>query len=177
MRPKRMNLRWVWMLLLSLAMVSFWGIGVQAGEIGGLVKQAQYEEESTRGALDIVIRSDEGAPFPPGELLLSDSAARMTGADAGGVRYREIPFSSYRRERGTYHLHVGDAASGRYSLRVIGLQGGTYTVYMTGYDQDGVRADIQFSRLMEPGVMHVFLIDYSNVAGAKIKARQIHRVE
>ncbi len=177
MRPTRMNLRLAWILLLSLALLSFLGTGVQASEIGGLVKLAQDEEAPTRGALDIVIRSDEGAPYPPGELLLSDPAARMTGADADGVRYREIPLSSYRRERGTYHLHVGDAASGTYSLRVIGLEGGTYTVYMTGYDQNGARADIQFRRLMEPGVMHIFLINYSNVAGAKIQARQIHRVE
>ena len=101
----------------------------------------------------------------------------MSGSDAEGIRYREIPPSTYSREGDTYHLHIGDAASGRYSLRVIGLAYGRYTVYMTGYDENGARADISFTRLMEPGVMHVFLIDYSNLAGAKIKARQIHRVE
>lgn len=177
MSPERLAPRVGWILLLSLVYLGFWGVAAQAGEISGLVKPAQYEEAQTRGALDIVIRSDEGAPTPPGELLLSDPAARMSGSDAQGNRYREIPNSTYRRERGTYHLHVGDAASGRYSLRVIGLDGGKYTVYMTGYDSSGARADISFSRLMEPGVMHIFLIDYSNVAGARIKARQIHRVE
>ena len=66
----------------------------------------------------------------------------MSGSDAEGIRYREIPPSTYSREGDTYHLHIGDAASGRYSLRVIGLAYGRYTVYMTGYDENGARADI-----------------------------------
>jgi hypothetical protein len=164
-------------LLLSLAFVTFWGFAAQAGEIAGLVKPVQDQEAPTRGALDIRIRSDERAPTPPAELLLSDPSARMSGSDAQGAKYREIPNSAYRRERDTYHLHVGDAASGRYSLRVIGLNSGKYVLYMTGYDQNGARADVNFSRLMGPGEMHIFLIDYSNLAGAKIKARQIHRVQ
>jgi hypothetical protein len=177
MRSQRLLLRLGWILLLSLACLVFWGVAAQAGGVPGLVKPAQYEEAPTRGALDLRIRSDEGAPSPPGELLLSDPDAQMTGGDAAGNRYREIPNSAYRRERGTYHLHVGDAVSGRYSLRVIGTDSGRYTLYMTGYDRDGARADISFTRLMGPGEMHIFLIDYSNVAGARIKARQIHRVE
>ena len=99
---------------------SFGGAAAQAGEIAGMVKPVQDEEAPTRGALDIRIRSDEGAPTPPGELLISDAEARMSGGDARGIRYREIPDSTYRREDGTYHLHIGDAESGRYSLRVIG---------------------------------------------------------
>ncbi len=177
MRPKSWALKVGLMLLLSLALVSFMGVALQAGEIAGSVQPAQYREVQPRGALDISIRSDEGAPFPPGELLLSNPEAQMSGSDAQGTRYREIPKSAYRREGDTYHLHIGDAASGRYSLRVIGLDYGKYKLYMTGYDQNGARADINFTRLMEPGVMHIFLIDYSNVAGARIKARQIHRVE
>ncbi|MCL4501999.1 MAG: hypothetical protein M1438_09095 [Deltaproteobacteria bacterium] len=177
MRPQRLGLRLSLMLLLSLAWLILGSAPAQAGEIASRVKPAQYQGAATRGALDLVIRSDEGAPTPPGELLLNDPAGRMSGADAAGRRYREIPDSSYRREEGSYHLHVGNAASGRYTLRVIGLQGGRYTIYMTAYDQTGARADVKFSRLMEPGVMHIFAIDYSNLAGAKIKARQIHRVQ
>ena len=177
MRPKRLALRLGWVLLLSLLSLSFWGAAAQADEITGLVKPVQDEEAPTRGALDIFIRSDERAPTPPGELLLGDPEARMSGADARGTRYREIPNSAYRRAEGAYHLHVGDAESGRYSLRVIGMDSGKYILYMTGYDQSGAHADINFTRLIQPGEMHVFVIDYSNVDGAKIKARQIHRVK
>ncbi|HEY9072801.1 MAG TPA: hypothetical protein VIN67_01605 [Desulfobaccales bacterium] len=177
MEPKKLILRLGWMLLLSLLCLSFWGAAAQGGEVAGLVKPAQYREVQASSVLEISIQSDDGARHPPGELLLSDPEGRMSGSDAEGIKYREIPESTYLREGDTYLLHIGDAESGRYSLRVIGLDHGKFTLHMTGYDQNGAHAMISFTRLTEPGVMHIFLIDYSNLAGAKIKARQIHRVE
>ena len=38
-----------------------------------MVKSVQERKRPTRGALDIRIRSDEGAPTPPEELLKSDA--------------------------------------------------------------------------------------------------------
>ena len=94
MRSQRVLLRLGWILSLSLAGWFFWGAAAQAGGVSGLIKPAQYEAAPTRGALDLRLRSDEGAPFPPGELLLSDAEARMSGGDAAGNRYQEIPDSA-----------------------------------------------------------------------------------
>lgn len=158
-------------ILLSL---SFWGAAAQAGAVAGMVTPAQYREAQAGGSMEISIRSDEGAPYPPGELLLSDPEARMSGSDARGTAYREIPGARYLREGGTFRLDVGNAVSGTYSLRVIGVDSGKYLLNMTGYDLSGARAKISFTALLEPGQVHHYLIDYSNLAGARIRARRTH---
>ncbi len=169
----------VWLLLLMVP--SFMGAGAAAQ--AGPVTPAQYVREAPASgdSLQIRIRSDEGAQYPPGDLLLSDPSARMSGSDTRNT-YREIPGAIYSQEsisRSQYAflLDVDNAVSDTYSLRVIGVDPGKYYLSMTGFDQTGARADISFTALLEPGQVHHYLIDYSNLSGARIRARRTQVTE
>ncbi len=156
-----------------LMALSYMGMAVLPGDAADLAKPAQYRQVQAGGSIEIRLRSTEGG-IPPAEMVLSDPSAAMVGYDPrDDYRYREIPGATYSHGPDSIRLFVPNAMSGNYSLRIIGVEYGRYDVYMTGFDRTGARADIRFTRLLEPGRVNHFLILYTNVGGARISARQL----
>jgi hypothetical protein len=162
MRSRGANLRGkVGLVFLAILMVSLWGGPAQAG-----------------ASLQIRIQSEEGAQYPPGDLVLSDPDARMTGSDTrANYTYQEIPGAIYSAEnisprQQAFLLYVDQAVSGTYSLRVIGADYGRYILSMKGYDEVGDHADVRFTGGLKPGEVHYYVIQYSNRGGARLKVRR-----
>lgn len=174
MRPRRADLVLkVWLALLALTALTVWG--------GSAL--AQYQEERGSSSLQIRLQSEDGAEYPPGDLLLSDPSARLTGADSSAnYNYQEIPGATYRAEnisarQQAFLLYVDNAVSGTYSLRVIGVDSGRYILSMKGYDQAGNHADVRFTGGLQPGEVHHYVIQYSNRDGASLKVRRTRAAE
>jgi len=161
------------------------GIGAGTAAQAGRVTPAQYsqEEPGSGGSLQISIQSDDGAQYPPGDLVLSDPYARMTGSDSrANYTYQEIPGATYSAatissQQQAFRLYVDNAASGTYSLRVIGVDYGRYVLLMDGYDQAGNHAKVRFTALLQPGEVHHYVIQYSNQGGASLRARRTQAAE
>jgi hypothetical protein len=151
----------------------------------GRVAPAQYSQEEPRsgGSLQIRIQSEEGAQYPPGDLVLSDPNARMTGSDSrANYTYQDIPGATYSSEtissqQQALRLYVNNAVSGTYGLRVIGVDDGSYLLSMTGYDRAGNHADLRFTARLQPGEVHHYVIHYSNQGGASLGARRTQAAE
>ena len=181
MRPRRANLMCqVWLGFLAIMTVSLGGGPAQAGE----AIAAQYQESAGSGAsLQIRIQSEEGAQYPPGDLVLSDPDARLTGSDTrANYTYQEIPGATYTAEnispqQQAFLLYVDHAVSGTYSLRVIGADSGRYLLSMKGYDEAGDHADLRFTAGLQPGEVHHYVIHYSNRGGASLRARRTSAAE
>jgi hypothetical protein len=173
--------------LAPVLLLLFWPLlssALGAAEVQGPVTPAQYyPPPGPRGSLELRLYSADGLPEPPGEMVISSPAADAEGYDPR-VRYlyNEIPGATYQRERlasgqQAVVLFLGAAPSGPYSLRLIGTDYDRYYLGMTGYDRDGNRADISFNALIEPGQVIHYLIEYSNLSGASIRARRTRIVE
>jgi hypothetical protein len=177
------------LLLLAIGLAGLSGLApAQAGKAPGAAIPAQYEEEPEaapatpgfRGALDIRIQSGHGKLHPPGELVLSSPSGETAGFDPRyNYSYREIPGGSYKREVVPGYpsteaavLYLQNAVSGTYSLRVIGTDYGQYRLSMQGYDRSMSHADLLFTIMIQPGEVHHYLINYSNVGGASLSARR-----
>ena len=180
LRPQKLTLTLVGLLFLALPLVSLWSALAQAAE----VTPAQYREEAgSGGSLQIRIESEDGAQYPPGDLVLSDPSARMTGSDTrANIDYQEIPGATYSGEtissqQHAIRLYVGNAVSGTYSLRVIGVDSGRYILSMKGYDEEGNHADLRFTGGLQPGEVHHYVIHYSNQGGASLRARRTSAAE
>ncbi len=190
MKSSRQRSFWLPIILLvaaGLAAVSG-AAPAQAGKAQAAAMPAQYEEEPEqtpempgfRGALEIRIQSGYGRLHPPGELVLSNPFGETEGFDPRyNYYYREIPGGSYKREVVPEYpsieaamLYVRNAASGTYSLRVIGTDYGQYRLAMKGYDQNMSHADLLFTLIIQPREVHHYLIDYSNRGGASLSARR-----
>ncbi len=169
-------------LLLLLLLTA---VGAGAAARTGKVAPAQYEPEApaTGGSLQIRFQSDEGAQYPPGDLVLSDPEARLTGYDSrADYTYQEIPGATYSSEtissrQQAFRLYVANAQTGVYGLRVIGVDYGKYLLIMDGYDQEGNHARVRFTFLLQPGEVHHYLIQYSTRGGVSIKARRTRTTE
>ena len=102
----------------------------------------------------------------------------MTGGDSRvNATYQEIPGATYSNEtissqQQALRLYVGQAVSGTYSLRVIGVDAGRYLLSMDGYDQAGNHAKVRFTASLQPGDVHHYVIQYSNQGGASLRARR-----
>lgn len=174
LKPKNLARMAAWLLLLAWLWVGV----AQAGK----VTPVQYQEGSG-GSLQIRLQSEEGAQYPPGDLILSDPEARMTGSNSrANYTYQEIPGATYRAEnisnrQEAFRLEVDNAVSGTYSLRVIGVDYGRYILFMKGYDQAGNHADVRFTGGLQPGEVHHYVIHYSNRGGASLKVRRTRVIE
>jgi len=167
-------------LLLAAGLTAGWWGAAPASEAA--VRPAQYEEEGPGfiGALDITIQSLDGKTYAPGELVLSDPFGEFAGYDPRNeYTYQDIPGSTYgwqpipgEPELYAGVLHVRNAVSGLYSLRVIGTDYGRYRLVLDGYDRDMNRARTEFTALIEPGAIHHYLVNYSNRAGARLNVRR-----
>lgn len=181
LRSKISALIIVWLLFLALP----WLIGAGAAAPAGGVAPAQYyrEEPGSGGSLQIRMQSEEGAQYPPGDLVLSDPYARMAGSDSrANYTYQEIPGATYSSEtvssqQQAFRLDVANAASGTYSLRVIGVDAGSYLLSMDGYDEAGNHARVRFTASLQPGEVHHYVIQYSNRGGASLRARRTPAAE
>jgi hypothetical protein len=153
------------------------------------VMPAQYDEENEaeapvpeyRGGLDIRCLSDEGRTLPPVEMVLSNPFGETVGFDPRyQMTYQEIPGASYKREvvpgspeTEAEVLTVRNAVSGTYSLRVIGVELGTYSLFFKGFDKSRLHADVQFPHAkIKPGYIHHYLIRYSNRGGPSLEVRR-----
>jgi hypothetical protein len=171
----------VWLVLSLLLTLT----GASPAAPADRVTPAQYSqaEPASGGSLQITIQSDEGAQYPPGDLVLSDPYARMTGSDSrANSTYQEIPGATYSAEtissrQQAFRLYADNAVSGTYSLRVIGVDAGKYSLSMKGYDQAGNHADVRFTALLQPGEVHHYVIQYSNQGGASLRARRTRAAE
>ena len=163
----------VWLLLLVLPSL----IGA------GMAAQYEQEEPGAGGSLQIRLQAEDGAPYPPGDLVLSDPYARMTGSDSrANYNYQEIPGATYSNEtisseQQALRLYVDPAVSGTYGLRVIGVDDGRYLLSMKGYDRAGNHADLRFTARLQPGEVHHYVIHYSNQGGASLRARRTQAAE
>lgn len=134
------------------------------------------------GGLDIRIHSETERLEPPAELLLIDSQRRKTGKDPrSNNTYQTIPGSSYEEESiaddvtgdpgpVTLIIDIRNPLSGEYDLLVIGTQTGKYTIEVTAHDRELEPSKVIYRNLnIGKGIVHSYLIQYSNKAGAKIK--------
>jgi hypothetical protein len=157
----------VWLLLLALPTMIFWSPAAQAAG----------------GSLQIRLQPEDGSQYPPGDLVLSDPSARMTGSDSrANDNFQEIPGATYSAEnisagRQAFRLSVDNAVSGTYSLRVIGVDSGRYLLSMDGSDQAGNHAKLRFTAGLQPGEVHHYVIHYSNRGGASLRARRTQAAE
>jgi hypothetical protein len=102
--------------------------------------------------LDIRIQSDTGGS-PPGELRLTDPSGDRTGPEA-----RDI--------------HLRNPMSGLYSLRVIGLKTGEYTLFLKAYSDSGSTSDVRFPHMtIKNGEVHHYDVNFS-AAGPKLDVRR-----
>jgi hypothetical protein len=148
-----------------------------------------YDEEAEaaaprpgpRGALDIRCQSEGGRTSPPVEMVLTNPAGETVGYDPRyQSTYREIPGGSYKREVvpgfpeiEAEVIQVRNAGAGTYSLRVIGVETGAYSLFLKGYDRDGTHADVQFTRArIKPGYIHHYRINYSLRGGPGLEVKR-----
>lgn len=102
--------------------------------------------------LDIRIQSDTGGS-PPGELRLTDPSGDRTGPEA-----REI--------------HLRNPMSGLYSLRVIGLKTGKYSLFLKAYSDTGGTLDVRFPHMtIKDGEVHHYDVNFST-EGPKLDVRR-----
>ncbi len=179
LRPKNLALAAVWFLLLALPIMSFGTAAAQADQAAGLTKPVQYQGGSAGGgSLHIRILSEDGEQYPPGNMLLIDPYGQALGFDSRSNRdYHEISGATYTQEtvssqQYAFLMNVSDAVSGTYGLRVIGVNPGRYLLTMDGYDREGNHANVRFTAMLEPGEVQHYVIRYSNVGGASIRARR-----
>jgi hypothetical protein len=146
-------------------------------------KEPYKEKHRFEGALDIRIHPVEDRLIPPAELLLIDPRGRKLGKDPRTDKTcAEIPNSSYERESiaddvsgapgpETIIIHIGNPVSGEYSLQVIGREPSQYDLEIRGYDCEMDPSDAVFTNVtLHDDVDHIYLINYSNKKGNKIKA-------
>ncbi len=102
--------------------------------------------------LDIRIQSDTGGS-PPGELMLTDPSGDRTGPEATDI-------------------HLRNPMSGLYSLRVIGLKTGEYTLYLKAYSDSGGTSDVRFPHMaIKGGEVHHYQANFS-AEGPKLDVRR-----
>ena len=148
-------------------------------------REPHKEPHKFEGALDIRIHPVGDRLEPPAELLLIDPQGRKVGNDPRtSETCTEIPNASYEHESiaddvsgapgpETAIIHIGNPASGEYSLRVIGRESSGYDLEIRGYDCEMDPADAMFTNVtIHNEVEHTYLIDYSNKKGSKIEARR-----
>ncbi|RJR32424.1 MAG: hypothetical protein C4567_18815 [Deltaproteobacteria bacterium] len=177
------------LLLLAAGLAGLYGTALaQPGRAQGPAVPPQYEEGQEeapaapgfRGALDIRLRSGEGKLNPPAEMVLNNPAGESAGFDPRyNYTYQEIPGGTYKRMVVNGYpsieetvLYIDNAVGGAYSLRVIGTDYGQYALSMKGYDRDMSHADLLFTIMIQPGDVHHYVINYSNVGGASLNARR-----
>ncbi len=178
----------IWSLAFSLVLMLAFLAGVSAPAQTGNISPAQYEEEQEvrgRGVLDIRLVSEDGREYPPGELVISNPEGEAEGYDPrSNQAYHEIPGGTYRvsylrgaRDQKEAVLVLRQALSGNYSLRVIGVEYGVYSLFLKGFDASGSHADVSFRALIQPGQVHHYLVDYSNRNGARLNVRRTRITE
>jgi hypothetical protein len=146
--------------------------------------EEEPEEEATepgfRSALDIRLQSQEGNPYPPGELVLSNPFGESEGYDPRSrTNYQEIPGASYKLEpvpdspeSQAAALYVRNPVSGTYTLRVIGVESGNYGLFMKGFDRYRSHVNVQFIARIKAGQIHHYRVNYSNKGGTRLDVRR-----
>jgi hypothetical protein len=102
--------------------------------------------------LDIRIQSDIGGS-PPGELMLTDPSGDRTGPESTDI-------------------HLRNPMSGLYSLRVVGLKTGEYTLFFKAYSDSGSTSDVRFPHMtIKGGEVHHYQANFS-AKGPKLDVRR-----
>jgi hypothetical protein len=69
-------------------------------------------------------------------------------------------------------IHLRNPMSGLYSLRVIGLKTGEYTMYLKAYSASGSTSDVRFPHMtIKSGEVHHYDVNFST-AGPKLDVRR-----
>jgi hypothetical protein len=102
--------------------------------------------------LDLSIESETGGSSP-GELILTDPAGDRTGPQDTDI-------------------HLTNAASGRYDLKVRGRKTGTYILFLKAYSGSGGTSDVRFPHMtLKAGEVHHYDVNFS-AEGPKLDVRQ-----
>jgi hypothetical protein len=128
-----------------------------------------------RGALNIRIhRSGEGL-HSTAEILLADPQERRTGSDPRIKNtFSEIPNSSYESESiddavsgapgpVTKIIDIRNPMDGVYTLKIIGIESGRYSLEIMGYDKNMDFSDAKYIDIeIKKDGEHVFTIKYAS---------------
>jgi hypothetical protein len=156
-----------------------------AGKEDDLTNSEAGRVDQIGGQLDIRIHPAEGRQTPPAELILVDPRGRKTGNDPRiDQMFRDISGSSYETEGidddvtsapgpETHIVYVGNAMSGEYTLRVVGIESAPYDLELRGVDRELNPSTVRFLDIdIEADSDHRYVIEYSSELGSKIKARR-----
>lgn len=134
------------------------------------------------GSLDVRIHPREGDRKPPVALLLTDPKQRRVGWDPQKrERVQEIPGAFYEQESledavtgdpgpVTLVLYVVNPVAGDYSLRVIGLEEGRYTLAVRALDRTRTPSRVEFSNVpITAGMVHRYRISHTNEPGSVVE--------
>jgi hypothetical protein len=175
----RISLGQAVLVLLAVAVVglpaSLWAA---KGKTAVIPVPAQADEEAGEeaaapgfaGALEIRLQSEEDRLNPPAEMVLTGPGRQKTGYDPKtGTAYQEIPGSSYDWESSKggggpreVIIHVRNAPSGLYTLRLIATRTGKYRLYLRGLDEDSSAAEVRFrdAKILQ-GTVQQYLVNFS----------------
>lgn len=108
------------------------------------------------------------------ELLVTDPSGKQTGYNAGSIA-TGIPHSGYQTDavsdldtgapdpNPTKVLSVRQPANGTYTIQVIGIQAGSYTVTVNAYNSDGSpQKALTFSGTASVGSVDTYTFQYTN---------------
>jgi hypothetical protein len=132
-------------------------------------------------SLDIRVHPGGAALQPPAELLLKSPDGRKTGVDPiTRNRLSEIPQSSIAKEGidddvsgapgpRSLVLYVRKPVTGFYSLQVIGVRSGSYTLEIQASDVELETSRKTFlDREISEGEIHLYLIEFDERAGEEL---------
>lgn len=127
------------------------------------------------GALNIRIHSCGDSLYPPAELLLIDPQGKMTGCQPRlKTTFCEIPNSSYENEGlddavsgapgpVSKIIDVRNPLSGKYVLKIIGVESRRYSLEIRSYDHDMNFSDAKFIDIdIKKDEEHTYMINYSS---------------
>ena len=152
----------IWLFIASAPAIFPGAItAAQSGETPEIMQTVQYDGESEgrvfRGTLNIRIQSETGG-YPPGELVLTDPSGDRTGPEASNI-------------------HLRNPMSGRYNLRIIGLEIGVYTLFIKAHSKSGGTSDVRFPHMtIQDGEVHHYRINFS-ARGPKLDVLRTHITE
>jgi len=113
----------------------------------------------------------------PAELLVTDPQGRKLGKDPiNNISYNEIPNASYYQEgignpfpeepisiEESKNIWIADPIDGKYDIKIIGTDPGTYSLGFLTYNNIGESTDVSFEAVTNIGVISNYSIDYSSI--------------
>lgn len=148
------------------------------------------EQSEFKGALNIRVHSSGDSLYPSAELLLIDPKGRMTGIQPRlRTTFSEIPYSTYENEgiddvvsgaKGPVSkiIDVRRPMSGKYVLKIIGVESREYSLEIRSYDHDMNFSDAKFINVdIKKDDEHTYTIDYSSRKSSETRVTPPERIK